>query len=72
MTRYTKRQREVMKAWEDHTGFGFMEPNAGESFYDALMRNRNWFQDHTTEACSIGNDIAPPEPTGAKRKSNDR
>lgn len=52
-----KRQAEIKKEWYDHTGWEFMEPHRGETFYRALIRNRNWLESHTAEACCIGDDV---------------
>ena len=59
----TKREQAVAKEWYDFTGWEFMPQHEGESFYDALMRNRKWLEDRTTEALTIGNDISTPEET---------
>lgn len=60
-SKLSKRQREVVKEWDSHTGFEFMEPQNGESFYDALERNKEWLQDHCNDALRIGKDIFPRE-----------
>lgn len=57
----TKREREVMREWEAHTGWEFMPPHEGESFYDALQRNRRWLEQRLSESLAIGNDIQPAE-----------
>lgn len=61
MGRLTKRQREVKDEWFAHTGFEFLGPDPGESFYRALQRNRKWLEDHTNDALRIGSDIFQPE-----------
>ena len=58
--RLTKRQREIATEWFAHTGFEFMEPEVGESFYAALNRNKKWLEDHMTDALRISDDILPP------------
>lgn len=68
----TKREREVMKEWERHTGFEFMEVQDGESFYDALNRNKQWLEDHTAEALYIGDDIFPPDMLADATTEDDR
>jgi len=56
----TKREREIMKEWDDFTGFAFMPTNDGETFYDALQKNRRWLHNFAGEAETIGDDIEDP------------
>ncbi len=56
----TRREREIIREWRDFTGFSFMPPNDGETFYDALQKNRQWLHNFAGEAETIGNDIENP------------
>lgn len=55
-----ERQREIKIEWLNFTGFEFMGPERGQSFYHALQKNRQWLQDHVTDALRIGDDVLPP------------
>lgn len=58
---HTKRQREIMREWHDHTGWEFMGPHPDETFYEALERNRRWLECRLSESLAIGSDIQPED-----------
>jgi len=53
----TEREAEVVKEWYGHTGWEFMGLNEGESFCEALKRNKRWLEAHTSTSLRIGDDI---------------
>lgn len=52
----TAREKAITKEWYDFTGWEFLGPDEGETFLDALRRNRRWLENHTTESLRIGED----------------